>query len=110
MFGVWERRRRRHDPAGTTEFSIPTRYDLSMRLGILETVGLAASLIFAIPVGFYGIETFLAGSRPLGAGLVIVAVLMVVLPRRLTTPADLPGAVLERLVGTAVKDPDDDDQ
>jgi len=77
-----------------------------MRLGILETVGLAASLIFALPVGLYGIETFVAGNRPLGAGLLIVAVLMVVLPRRLTTPADLPGAVLERVVGGAVKEPE----
>lgn len=81
-----------------------------MRLGILETVGLAASLIFAIPVGFYGIETILSGNRILGAGLVAVAVLMVVLPRRLTTPADLPGTIIERVVGTAVKEPDDDDQ
>lgn len=85
-----------------------------MRLGILETIGLAATLIFAIPVGLYGVETLLSGNRVLGAGLLIVAVLMVVLPRRLTTPADLPGAVLERVVGTAVKDPEevdaDDDQ
>lgn len=81
-----------------------------MRLGILETVGLAASLIFAIPVGFYGIESFLSGNRALGAGLVVVAVLMVVLPRRLTTPADLPGAVAERVIGKAVKDPDVDDE
>jgi len=84
-----------------------------MRLGILETVGLAASLIFAIPVGLYGIETALSGNRMLGGGLVIVAVLMVVLPRRLTTPADLPGAVLERVVGGAVKEPrseSDDDE
>jgi hypothetical protein len=80
-----------------------------MRLGILETVGLAASLIFAIPVGMYGIETFVSGNRVLGAGLLFVAVLMVVLPRRLTTPADLPGAVLERVVGKAVKDPDSDE-
>jgi hypothetical protein len=81
-----------------------------MRLGILETVGLAASLIFAIPVGFYGIESFLSGNRALGAGLVVVAVLMVVLPRRLTTPADLPGAVAERVIGKAVKDPETDDE
>jgi len=83
-----------------------------MRLGILETVGLAASLIFAIPVGLYGIETVVSGNRVLGGGLLLVAVLMVVLPWRLTTPADLPGAVLERIVGTAIKepDPDDDDQ
>lgn len=85
-----------------------------MRLGILETIGLAATLVFAIPVGLYGIETFLSGNRLLGGGLVAVAVLMVVLPRRLTTPADLPGAMLERVVGRAVKEPnqaeDEDDQ
>lgn len=80
-----------------------------MRLGILETVGLAATLIFAIPVGLYGIEAFVSGNRALGAGLVVVAALMVVLPRRLTTPADLPGAILERVVGRAVKKPDDED-
>jgi hypothetical protein len=81
-----------------------------MRLGILETVGLAASLVFAIPVGLYGIETLASGNRALGVGLLIVAALMVVLPRRLTTPTDLPGAILERVVGTAVKEPDTDDE
>jgi hypothetical protein len=81
-----------------------------MRLGILETVGLAASLVFAIPVGLYGVEAFLSGDRALGAGLLIVAALMVVLPRRLTTPADLPGAVVERVVGGAVKEPETDDE
>jgi len=83
-----------------------------MRLGILETVGLAATLVFAIPVGLYGVETLVSGNRLLGVGLLIVAVLMVVLPRRLTTPTDLPGAILERVVGRAVKEPepDDDDQ
>jgi hypothetical protein len=80
-----------------------------MRLGILETVGLAASLIFAVPLGLFGVESLLSGRPALGAGLVVVAVLMVVLPRRLTTPADLPGAVVERVVGRAVKDPDDED-
>ncbi|WP_338739919.1 DUF7533 family protein [Haloplanus salilacus] len=81
-----------------------------MRLGIIETVGLAASLIFAIPLGLFGIESLLSGRPALGGGLVVVAVLMVVLPRRLTTPADLPGAVVERVVGSAVKEPDADDE
>ncbi|WP_251342379.1 DUF7533 family protein [Haloplanus halophilus] len=80
-----------------------------MRLGILETVGLAATLIFAIPVGVYGVESLLAGRTALGVGLVVVAVLMVVLPRRLTTPSDLPGAVAERVVGDAVTDPDEEE-
>jgi hypothetical protein len=84
-----------------------------MRLGILDTLGLATTLIFAIPVGLYGVEAALGGRIALGVGLVVVAVLMVVLPRRLTTPGDLPGAVAERVVGGAVTDPDaggDDDE
>jgi hypothetical protein len=81
-----------------------------MRLGILETVGLAGSLVFAVPVGLFGVESLLAGRTTLGAGLLVVAVLMVVLPRRLTTPSDVPVAVAERVVGGAVGDPDEDDE
>jgi hypothetical protein len=77
-----------------------------VRLGILETVGLAASLVFAVPVGIAG-GGFLLGDRPfLGGVLVVVAVLMVVVPRRVTTPGDVPGAVLGRLAGRAVEPPD----
>jgi hypothetical protein len=77
-----------------------------VRLGILETVGLAASLVFAVPVGIAG-GGFLLGDRPfLGGVLVLVAVLMVVVPRRVTTPGDVPGVVLGRLAGRAVENPD----
>jgi hypothetical protein len=77
-----------------------------VRLGILETVGLAASLVFAVPVGVAG-GGFLLGDRPfLGGVLVVVAVLMVLVPRRVTTPGDVPGAVLSRLVGRAAEEPD----
>jgi hypothetical protein len=80
-----------------------------MKLGILDTLGLAASLVFALPVGGLGL-TFLADGRyPLGLGLVAVAVLMVYLPQRLTTPTDLPAAVLERVVGKAVDVPDEEE-
>jgi hypothetical protein len=79
-----------------------------MRLGILDTLALAATLIFAVPVGLYGVESVLAGRPTLGVGLLVVAILMVVLPHRLTTPADVPGAVAERLVGSAVADPEED--
>ncbi|MFB6101836.1 MAG: hypothetical protein ABEJ73_04655 [Haloplanus sp.] len=80
-----------------------------MRLGILETFGLAASLVFAIPLGLFGVESLLAGRTTLGSGLVVVAVLMVVLPYRLTTPTDVPAAVAERVVGRAVRERDDDE-
>ena len=80
-----------------------------MRLGILETVGLVGTLIFAVPVALFGIESLLAGRTALGAGLLVVAVLMVVLPRRLVTPSDVPAAVAERAVDRAVGDPDDEE-
>lgn len=80
-----------------------------MRLGILETIGLAATLIFAIPVAVFGVETMVSGNRLLGGLLLLVAVLMVVLPRRLTTPEDVPAAVVEKTVGKAVKSSDEED-
>lgn len=80
-----------------------------MRLGILEMVGLAGTLIFALPVGIYGVGRLLAGEVVLGGVLVTVAALMVLLPQRVTTPEDVPGAVASRVVGDAVDDPDDSD-
>ena len=80
-----------------------------MGLGILDTLGLVGTLIFALPLALLGLQ-FLAGDRQvLGAGLVVVAALMVLLPRFVTTPGDVPGAVASRLVGTAVGDPEEDE-
>ena len=80
------------------------------RLGILEMVGLAATLVFAIPVALFGLEHLVGGDTLVGVGLLVVAVLMVVLPRRLTTPQDIPGEVAERVVGSAVKSDDDSER
>ncbi|SFR35037.1 DUF7533 family protein [Halogeometricum limi] len=79
-----------------------------MRLGILGTIQLAATLIFAVPVGVFGLNTLLDGQQILGGGLLAVAVLMVVLPHVLTTPGDIPAKIGEKLVGSAVKTPDDE--
>ena len=81
-----------------------------MRLGIIGTIQLAATLIFAVPLGIFGLNAFLDGQRLLGGGLLAVAVLMVVLPRMVTTPGDIPSKVVESLVGKAVKAPDDDEK
>jgi hypothetical protein len=81
-----------------------------MRFGILDMVGLAATLVFAVPVGVFGLRRALAGDALLGGGLVVVAVLMVVLPHALTTPGDLPGVVLDRLLGTALPADDPEDE
>jgi hypothetical protein len=80
-----------------------------MSLGITDSIQLAASLVFAIPLGIFGIDTLLRGDTFLGGVAVVVAVLMVVLPRMLTTPTDIPAAAAEKAVGKAVKMPDDED-
>lgn len=78
-----------------------------MRLGLLETVGLAASLVFAIPLGIYAVERMLGGETVVGGAFLLVAALMVLLPRYLTTPGDLPGKAAERVAGDVVADPEE---
>ncbi|WP_396610766.1 hypothetical protein ACH9L7_11085 [Haloferax sp. S1W] len=79
-----------------------------MRLGILEMLGLGASLIFAIPVGVFGVQLLTDGQTVFGGGMLLLAVLMVALPQYLTMPQDLPTIAAEKLVGGATKDPDDE--
>lgn len=80
-----------------------------MGLGITGTIQLAATLVFAIPVAVFGLDQVAAGNTALGGVMVVVAALMVALPHYLTTPGDVPAAVAERVIGKAVKVPDEDD-
>ncbi|MGQ4554413.1 DUF7533 family protein [Halobellus sp. GM3] len=80
-----------------------------MRLGIAGTIQLAATLVFAGPVGIFGLTRLLEGQTVIGGGLFAVAVAMVLLPQYLTTPADVPMALGERVVGAVVKTPDEDE-
>lgn len=77
-------------------------------MGIMDMVGLAASLIFALPVGIFGLNRAIEGQYLLGGGLVLVALLMVVLPQKLTTPMDVPQMIAGKAVGKAVKAPDEE--
>jgi hypothetical protein len=78
-----------------------------MALGILDTFGLAGSLIFALPLGIFGIDALLRGETFLGAFCVVVAVAMVALPHYLTTPTDVVGGATQRVAGKAVKSPEE---
>lgn len=78
-------------------------------MGIMDTIGLAASLVFAIPVAIFGMNRLLDGQQLFGAGLLLVAALMVLLPQKLTTPMDIPKKVAGKAVGKAVKEPDDEE-
>ncbi|WP_321169617.1 DUF7533 family protein [Halorarum salinum] len=74
-----------------------------MALGILDQLGLAASLVFALPVALYGLQRAAGGEALVGAAFLVVAALMVYLPQRLTTPSDIPGKAAEKAVGAAVR-------
>ncbi|SEO52218.1 hypothetical protein SAMN04487948_10357 [Halogranum amylolyticum] len=78
-------------------------------MGLMDTVGLAASLVFALPVGIFGMNRLLDGQTLLGGGLLVVAALMVLLPQKLTTPMDVPQKIAGKAVGKAVKTPDDEE-
>ncbi|WP_435117219.1 DUF7533 family protein [Halolamina sp. C58] len=81
-----------------------------MRLGLLETVGVAGSLVFAIPLGIYAVQRLLGGDAVGGGAFLVVAALMVLLPKYLTTPGDLPGMAAERAVEGVVADPEESDE
>jgi len=69
--------------------------------GLVDTIQLAISLVFAGPLGIFGLNMALDG-RPVGWGLVVVAVLMVVLPYYLWSPpglGDLASAAAGRITG-----------
>ena len=57
-----------------------------MRLGIIDMVGLAATLIFALPVANFGVDRLLAGESVMGVALIVVAVAMVAVPHYFLDP------------------------
>ena len=57
-----------------------------MKLGIFDMLTLGASLIFAIPVGNFGVSQLLAGETAMGVGMIVVAIAMVVVPQYVLDP------------------------
>jgi len=57
-----------------------------MRLGIIDMIGLATTLIFAYPVANFGVTKLLAGETAMGVALIGVAVAMVAVPHYFMDP------------------------
>ena len=74
--------------------------------GIIDTIKLAGTLVLAIPAALAGLEFLVNGNALVGGVLVSLAVLLVVVQHYVTTPADLPGMVAKRVVGSVVSEPD----
>jgi len=69
-----------------------------MRLGLLDMIGLAASLVFALPLANYAVIRLVAGEVALGGGLLVVAAAMVVLPQYFLDPARIARRLLSGLL------------
>jgi inner membrane protein involved in colicin E2 resistance len=80
-----------------------------MSRGITGLLGLASSVVFAIPVAFFGLLRVIDGDLLVGAGFVALAAVMVVGMELYTSPTDVAGGLVSRVVGTVAKDPEDEE-
>jgi len=75
-----------------------------MRLGILDTIGLALTVIFAFPVANFGVTRLLAGEPVIGIALIGVAVAMVAVPHYFTDPRTVLGRLFGGLLPARLRD------
>ncbi|NUB89565.1 hypothetical protein HTZ84_20275 [Haloterrigena sp. SYSU A558-1] len=78
--------------------------------GIIDTIKLAGTLVFALPAAMAGIQFLIDGNTLVGAILVTLAVLLVVIQHHMTTPSDLPELAAKRVVGSVVSEPESEDE
>ena len=75
------------------------------RLGLLDLLALGATLLFALPIGVFGVQLLLDGRTVVGLVGVAIAVGLVLVEQYLWTPGDVTGdvgsTIVSRLVGPA---------
>jgi hypothetical protein len=96
------------DPGEYLSGLLSTR--IAMARGILEMIGLGATLVFAIPIALFGAEHLVRGELIAGVAYVGIAIGMVAVEQYLTTPTDVPGMIAEKTVGKVVKTEDDENR
>ncbi len=80
-----------------------------MSRGVIEFLQFAGSVVFSIPVGFFGVLRLIDGDALVGVGFLLLSVAMVLGREHITSPQDLPAAALQRVAGVVAKDPDDEE-
>jgi hypothetical protein len=78
-----------------------------MTLGLMDMIGLAASLVFALPLANYAILRLAAGEVALGGGLLVVAIAMVVLPQYFLDPARILRGLISGLLPRQLRGDED---
>ena len=79
-----------------------------MNLGLMDMIGLAASLVFALPLANYAILRLAAGEVALGGGLLVVAIAMVILPQYFLDPARILRGLISGLLPRQLRGEEDD--
>lgn len=69
-----------------------------MKLGLFDVIGLATTLIFAIPVANFGVWRILDGEVAFGVALLVVAIAMVVIPQFFFDPGRIIRALIAGLL------------
>lgn len=77
-------------------------------MGVLETLQTAGAVVLAVPIAMLGVG-FLTDGQLLGGAFLVIAVLLVVLQRFLTTPTDIPFIAAERTADAVVTEDDAQD-
>jgi len=70
--------------------------------GILETFGLAGSVLLAAPPALFGAQRLVDGDALLGGGFLVLSALMILVPQYAKTPDDVVAGTVERGVGWVV--------
>ena len=81
-----------------------------MTMGIIDTVSLAATLVFAIPIALFGIDRIVAGQLVFGGVFIVIAAGMVLLREKLMTPSDIPSSAAQKVVGKVVETDEDEEE
>lgn len=77
--------------------------------GIIDTIKLAGTLVFALPAAFAGLDFLLVrGETGIGVALIGLAIGLVAVQHWLTMPTDIPEMLAQRVAGTVVKEPETD--
>jgi hypothetical protein len=83
---------------------------MALGKGIIGTLQLAATLVFAIPVAMLGVDFLLRGRLLAGGGFLLIAVLMVAVEEYVTKPSDVPATAAETAAERAAEAVASDDE
>jgi len=81
-----------------------------MSKGLIGMLQFAASVVVAVPVATFGLLKLAEGDPRVGVLFLALAVGVLLFEEAVTSPTDVPAAILERVGGRVVKQPDEEEE